>query len=122
MNRKVYVLLAVMVLASMVLSACGGAGGAASTKKVTIAYSQEPDNIRLLYSNMTYSAWMDQIVDASLLTFDESDQLVPELATDVPSAANGGISSDGLTITFHLKSGLKWSDGQPLTSKDVLYT
>ena len=122
MNRKVYVLLAVMVLASMVLSACGGAGGAASTKKVTVAYSQEPDNIRLLYSNMTYSAWMDQIVDASLLTFDENDQLVPELATEVPSAANGGISSDGLTITFHLKSGLKWSDGQPLTSKDVLYT
>ena len=121
MNRKLYVLLVVLVAASMALSACGGAG-AASGKKITIAYSQEPDNIRLEYSNMTYSAWMDQIIDASLLTFDENDQLVPELATEVPSATNGGVSSDGLTITFHLKSGLKWSDGQPLTSKDVLYT
>ncbi|HUH98079.1 MAG TPA: peptide ABC transporter substrate-binding protein [Anaerolineales bacterium] len=122
MNRKLYILLAVLVLASMVLSACGGAGGTAAVKKVTVSYSQEPDNVRLEYSNMTYAAWLDQIVDASLLTWDENDQLVAELAADVPSAANGGVSADGLTITFHLKPGLKWSDGQPLTSKDVLFT
>ena len=71
MNCKLYVLLACSCSASMVLSACGGAG-AASGKKITIAYSQEPDNIRLEYSNMTYSAWMDQIIDASLLTWDEN--------------------------------------------------
>ncbi|MFY1669627.1 ABC transporter substrate-binding protein [Plantactinospora sp. WMMB334] len=32
------------------------------------------------------------------------------------------ISPDGTTYTFHLRQGLKWSDGKPFTSKDVLFT
>ena len=122
MNRKLYLVLAVLVLTSMILSACGGGGAAPSNKKVTISYSQEPDNIRLEYSNMTYSAWLDQIIDAGLGTWDNTDTYVPELAAEIPTAANGGISADGLTITWKLKPNLKWSDGQPLTSKDVLFT
>jgi len=47
---------------------------------------------------------------------------VPDLATEVPTPENGGISSDGLTWTYHIQSGLKWSDGQPLTANDVAYT
>jgi len=140
-NRKLYALLSVLVLASMALSACGGAtptqapvgATAAPTqpppptptpapKIVTISYSQEPDNVRLEYSDMTYAAWLDQLIDANLATWDNTDTFVSELAADVPTTANGGISADGLTITWHLKPGLKWSDGQPITSKDVLFT
>jgi peptide/nickel transport system substrate-binding protein len=47
---------------------------------------------------------------------------VPDLATEVPTQDNGGISSDGLTWTYHIRSGIKWSDGVPLTAKDVAYT
>ncbi|MBC7099599.1 ABC transporter substrate-binding protein [Candidatus Bipolaricaulota bacterium] len=32
------------------------------------------------------------------------------------------ISEDGLTITFHLRQGLKWSDGEPFTADDVVFT
>ena len=39
-----------------------------------------------------------------------------------PTTANGGVSADGLTITWHLKPCLFWSDGQPLTSADVKFT
>ena len=146
MNRKLYALLAVLILASMVLSACGSAATAVPTaampgatsapaptqppaptatsapKIITIAYTQEPDNVAAEYSNMTYSAWLDQVVGASLVTWDAKNNLVAQLASEVPSAANGDVSADGLTITFKLKPNLKWSDGQPLTSKDVLYT
>ena len=47
---------------------------------------------------------------------------LPDLASEVPSTTNGDISADGLTITLKLKPNLKWSDGQPITSKDILYT
>ena len=47
---------------------------------------------------------------------------VPDLATEVPTQDNGGISADGLTWTYHIRSGLKWSDGVPLTADDVAYT
>src|SRR5437763_1272245 len=43
--------------------------------------------------------------------------LVPRLAQSMPQA-----SSDGTTYTFKLRPNLKWSDGQPLTSDDVLFT
>src|SRR5580704_8554260 len=47
---------------------------------------------------------------------------VPILATNVPSQANGGISADGLTIRYHLRADAKWSDGVPVTSRDVAWT
>ena len=46
----------------------------------------------------------------------------PALATEVPTLANGGISSDGLTYTFHLRQGVKFSNGNPFTADDVVYT
>jgi len=121
-NRKLYALLAVLILASMALSACGSAAATSAPKVVTVSYSQEPDNVRLEYSNMTYAAWLDEIIDANLGTYDNTGTFVAELASEVPSQANGDISSDGLTITWKLKPNLKWSDGQPITSKDVLFT
>lgn len=47
---------------------------------------------------------------------------VPELATEVPSLANGGISRDGKTITWHIRHGVKWSDGVPFDGDDVVFT
>jgi peptide/nickel transport system substrate-binding protein len=37
----------------------------------------------------------------------------------VPARANGGISRDGLTVTYHLRRGVRWHDGTPFTSADV---
>src|SRR5438132_7828848 len=56
-----------------------------------------------------------------LLYTDDKGAFEGELASDVPSTQNGGISTDGKTITYKLRS-LTWHDGQPVTSADVLYT
>lgn len=55
-----------------------------------------------------------------LLQVDQSQQIQPALAKDVPTVANGGISADGLTYTYHLRDGLKWSDGKPLVAQDFV--
>ena len=48
--------------------------------------------------------------------------LVPDAAKAVPSLANGGISRDGMTVTYRLRHDLKWQDGQPLDARDVVFT
>ncbi len=57
-----------------------------------------------------------------LASFGPDDQLVPFLAAEIPSRANGGLSADLKTVTWKLKQGVKWSDGQPFTAKDVAFT
>jgi peptide/nickel transport system substrate-binding protein len=91
-------------------------------KSVTGAWPQEPDNIVPYYTRIQDAFRITQLTLAGLGEWNYLGNFVPELAADVPSAANGGISSDGLTITWKLKPGLLWSDGQPLTSADVLFT
>src|SRR5207302_1698415 len=46
----------------------------------------------------------------------------PDIAKEVPTTSNGGISSDGLTYTFHLRNDVTFSNGDKVTSKDVLYS
>jgi len=47
---------------------------------------------------------------------------VPTLATEVPTVANGGISSDGLSYTFTIRKGVTFQNGDPLTPEDVAYS
>src|SRR5262249_17051065 len=47
---------------------------------------------------------------------------VPILASEIPSAANGGLAADGKSVTWKLKSGVMWSDGTSFTAKDVAFT
>jgi len=48
--------------------------------------------------------------------------LYPALASEIPTAGNGGLSADGLTITWNLRDDVLWSDGTPFTASDVIFT
>ncbi len=67
-------------------------------------------------------SYMSSLTMAWLLQFDHRNRPVPELATAVPSRANGGVSADGKTITYHLRRDAKWSDGVPFTAADVKFS
>ena len=67
-------------------------------------------------------SYMSAMTMAWLVRYDKHNQPVPELATAVPSKANGGISRDGKTITYHLRRDAKWSDGVPFTADDVRFS
>jgi peptide/nickel transport system substrate-binding protein len=57
-----------------------------------------------------------------LVKVDDRGRLVPDAARTVPTLENGGISPSGLTVTYHLRAGLRFSDGRTLTASDVAYT
>jgi peptide/nickel transport system substrate-binding protein len=44
------------------------------------------------------------------------------LAAEVPSIDKGSVSKDGKSVTWRLKSGVQWHDGQPLTADDIVFT
>ena len=57
-----------------------------------------------------------------LATYDADGALVPVLAAEIPSVANGGVARDGLSVTWKLKRNVSWHDGEPLTADDVVFT
>jgi len=57
-----------------------------------------------------------------LAGWDAEGNLIPQLAAEVPTRANGGLSADGKSVTWKLKSGVTWHDGKPFTADDVVFT
>jgi peptide/nickel transport system substrate-binding protein len=51
-----------------------------------------------------------------------ASELVPVLATEVPTLDNGGISADGLIYTYNLRNDVQFHDGNIMTSEDVRYS
>jgi peptide/nickel transport system substrate-binding protein len=57
-----------------------------------------------------------------LAGWDSDGNLIPTLATEIPSKANGGLSADNTTVIWKLKRGVTWHDGKPFTADDVVFT
>ncbi len=121
-------LVAVLML---VLSACGGASSSSSSTSAgtpvkggtwTDDLYEEPDSLLPNSSSETFSDMVDNTIYAPLFLGNAKGAITPGIVTELPTAANGGISADLKTWTFHLKPGLKWSDGQPLDARDVDFT
>jgi len=92
------------------------------TKGINIAFEQEPDMLLASFSNMSFAAWIWQMFAVGPGKWDDKNNLIPYAAVEIPSAENGGVSADGLTVTFKLKPCIFWSDGEPITSKDIAFT
>ena len=117
-----FLLLAALAL---IVAACGGGGSSnASTKGPSILHvvsapgQGNPDNFNPYYNTNNGSAYGTQgfMYETLLYVNGYSGQPTPWLASDYT------FSSDLKSLTFHLRSGVKWSDNQDLTSKDVAFT
>jgi peptide/nickel transport system substrate-binding protein len=145
-HTRLYTTLAAMVIAAIVLAACcqvpaAPTATAAPTKvpatpvetavptrvpterKVaTIIFTQEPATLNPHYGSMWFEAILLQVWNCWAWEFDDQNNAFPRLVTEIPSTENDGISEDGLTITMHLRDDIVWSDGEPITSADFVFT
>ncbi len=89
---------------------------------VNIIYWQAPSILNPYLSSGTKDIESASLVIEPLGRYDQDGALVAYLAEEIPTVENGGVSADLKSITWKLKSGLKWSDGSDVTSQDVKFT
>jgi peptide/nickel transport system substrate-binding protein len=105
-----------------------GASGArvnAFTIPHVLRYTTAPGDVNTLNPHLAQGQdllLLSQLTMAWLIRFDTQNNPFPELATEVPTQQNGGVSKDGLTITYHIRKGVKWSDGAPFDADDVVFS
>lgn len=117
------------LLSVIAVAACGGGSGSSSSSGA-LASSQVLKFPVFADPNTQDPGIADQEQDTELMQnafdnlwrFDQNLNVIPDIATAVPTSSNGGISADGLTYTVHLKQNVTFNNGDKVTSKDVLYS
>lgn len=89
---------------------------------VRIIYWQAPSILNPFLSGGSKDVESASMILEPLARYNQNGALEPWLVDEVPTLANGGISTDMTTITWTLTPGILWSDGSPLTSRDVRFT
>jgi peptide/nickel transport system substrate-binding protein len=74
------------------------------------------------FANGTKDQEGSRIFYESLAVWDNDGNLLPILAAEIPSVANGGLAKDGKSVVWKLKKGVTWHDGKPFTADDVVFT
>ena len=139
-SRPMVALLAVFSL--VLFTACGGdenddpsptgntgaissgsqdSGDLAENQVLRLSMNSEPSTIDPHLSSIGNEISIERQLFSGLFTYDEDLNVVPALATAMPTVANGGISQDGKTYTIELQEST-WSDGSALTANDFVYS
>jgi len=94
----------------------------AKPRVVTMTFFEEPDSLNAMYTGMWYAMLVYNIFNPGLWLWDDKLQPSLEMAAEFPTKENGLISEDGLTITIPLNKKARWSDGEPVTAHDFVFT
>ena len=123
--KKLAALLACVLALSLGLTACGGSSASGSTtsaaatsgeKQLVVQLGPDPETLDPALNSAIDGANMILFAFDTLLGVDEDLNVVPALAESWKE------SEDSMTWTFHLREGLKWSDGSELNAEDFVYS
>ncbi|MBE2202057.1 MAG: peptide ABC transporter substrate-binding protein [Anaerolinea sp.] len=87
-----------------------------------IVFWQAPEMLNPHLSGSAKDLGASRIAYEPLATFDADGELVPFLAAEIPSLANGLVAADGRSVTWKLRDDVQWADGEPFTADDVYFT
>ena len=117
-TRRILILTAAAVL--LLATAAGAERGADGELKVL--YWQAPSILNPFLSAGTKDIHAASLILEPLARYDPNGGMVPWLAAEIPTLANGGVAPDLRSITWKLRKGVTWSDGAPFTAHDVAFT
>jgi peptide/nickel transport system substrate-binding protein len=116
---------------ALLLTACGQADSGppptepplpGSLETIVIPIPEDPPGFNAYLTDTGYEELLGELIFEGLAEMAPDGSYYPKLALVVPTRENGGISPDGLTVTWKLRDHILWSDGQPFTSDDVRFT
>ncbi len=115
-------------LAAIVLAAAGPAcarrqAAGPSNDLLVVAYDREPDTLNRFSTHILED--IETCIVEGLTTTDDKMNVVPLLASEVPTLENGGVrlrADGGMDVWWKLRPGVAWHDGKPFTSADVKFT
>ncbi len=119
-TRLIRTVPAALVLAAFTLGACQPAPE--EPKVATFIFTQEFDTLNPYYSSMFFSITTHQLWNVWAWQFDDGNSPYPVMLVEMPTVENGGVSADGTVLTMKLRDDLTWSDGEPLTAADFVFT
>jgi peptide/nickel transport system substrate-binding protein len=123
--RTVKILLHLSILACLAFAGCTtqqARGLRHGHDTLVVAIRQEPIALNPLLLEGTTSYTIGPLLYSYLTNYDAKGNAAGDLAIAAPSLANGGVSPGGTRITYHLRRGMRWEDGTPITAADVLFT
>ena len=129
---KNLLLFIISCLSVVIFSACGSSTPPVTESSSTPVTSNK-DTLKLLYwqaptilnphlSTGFKDAEASRIALEPLASHGVDGELIPFLAEEIPSKEKGTVGEDGKSVTWQLKKDIKWSDGEPFTAKDVVFT
>jgi len=127
-RRRVFALVLALPLLAAGCARVGTQSGTASGHRWTrhgllrIVNVTEPDTLNPVVGAEATDADLAFLWGGFFFDWSDRNAFVPDLATEVPTLRNGGISADGKTIVYHLRRGVLWHDGVPFNADDVLFT
>lgn len=92
------------------------------SRMMSILLPERPETLNPLDARSWSARVMVNLFLVGLWRVDDRLSVEPELAAELPTRANGGISEDGRILTIRLRDNLFWSDGYPITAHDVVFT
>ena len=139
-TRSLFFLILITIV-SLIFTACGGSqpsstsnnndsgeqpAAATADKNITIVIPEDPPSFNPMVADTGYDALVMELVLLGLTDIDPNGNIFPELATELPTIENGGVSvnedAGTMSVTWKMRADVQWQDGKPVTADDVLFT
>ncbi len=114
--------LTIAALSIALLASCSSGSRSADLHVLRIVTLTDPASLDPLLAHDQETIGNDLLVCQTLIGLNEHNRLVPILLSRIPTRENHDVSADGSRIVYHLRRGVRFADGAPLTSKDVAFT